>query len=573
MKNMMKNRSKKITILFIPVLFVFLLSNSFAAVVSDNDGSAFISKAEFDSLKNNFQSQLDQYNTSIDNKIDSAISTYLAGVKVDKEVQVRTLVDYAVNNYIYCYDATDPLAYKYGWPIIYGDFVASGFTQWGSANREIGIRVIIEKGTPTSSNYQDKTVIQKIKNVQGATDSWFAQWYGLCNNAVDALYFNVTSMGISDGANQPANQYKYIIATGQGGSYSSGILKITNNELIGSTLWYLRTCTSAIETQPNGYGMYGGSNGTHIISPFYSGAICRGIENDWGNLKNEEIVINKSYNYDMFSNYDRNKNWGYYGNYKTSFITGFPKTNGQQWVVVSDGGGQFNKTDNPNILKYCCTGTMSSNMYSTYWSNTTTRPSTGATLEASNTIGIATYTNRSGAATDVRFYFPLIGFEDTYLKRWNQIVSKNTSSIAAKEVALNNTSTGIIKDPDGNPFLNVCAGLPVATLEKKQYLKQLKVSFDSSDTHIVWFSNRPFNPDLNPQDNTTLINNMTGGTYNSTYKGYVVTNQEVNFAYKRDDMDKEEILYMKWAKFTAPSTIKANVGVKLSDTFIVANTD
>lgn len=69
--------------------FALLLSiNSFAAVVSDNDGSAFITKAEFDSLKNNFQSQIDQYNTSIDSKIDSAIATYLAGIRVTKNTEL-----------------------------------------------------------------------------------------------------------------------------------------------------------------------------------------------------------------------------------------------------------------------------------------------------------------------------------------------------------------------------------------------------------------------------------------------------------------------------------------------------
>ena len=67
------------------VLFVLLYAiNSFAAVVSDNDGSAFISKAEFDSLKNSFQSQIDSYNTSIDSKIDLAIASYLAGSKAGK---------------------------------------------------------------------------------------------------------------------------------------------------------------------------------------------------------------------------------------------------------------------------------------------------------------------------------------------------------------------------------------------------------------------------------------------------------------------------------------------------------
>ena len=65
---------------------VLLLSiESFGAVVSDNDGSAFITKAEFDSLKNDFQAQINSYNTSIDNKIDGAIAAYLAGINIAKE--------------------------------------------------------------------------------------------------------------------------------------------------------------------------------------------------------------------------------------------------------------------------------------------------------------------------------------------------------------------------------------------------------------------------------------------------------------------------------------------------------
>ena len=77
-------RNTKIVKKIIALFLVLLLNiNSFAAVVSDNDGSAFITKAEFDSLKNNFQSQLDQYNTSIDSKIDNAIASYLSGIKME----------------------------------------------------------------------------------------------------------------------------------------------------------------------------------------------------------------------------------------------------------------------------------------------------------------------------------------------------------------------------------------------------------------------------------------------------------------------------------------------------------
>ena len=69
-----------------------------ASVVSDNDGSAFITKAEFDSLKNNFQSQLDQYNTAIDNKIDAAIASYLAGIQIAAQQRLTNYIANAKKN-------------------------------------------------------------------------------------------------------------------------------------------------------------------------------------------------------------------------------------------------------------------------------------------------------------------------------------------------------------------------------------------------------------------------------------------------------------------------------------------
>ena len=77
---------KKLLALFLVVLMSI---DNLAAVVSDNDGSAFITKAEFDSLKNDFQSQIDQYNTSIDSKIDGAIASYLAGITVGTQTTLN----------------------------------------------------------------------------------------------------------------------------------------------------------------------------------------------------------------------------------------------------------------------------------------------------------------------------------------------------------------------------------------------------------------------------------------------------------------------------------------------------
>ena len=78
----MRCNYKKIVIL---VVIILMFTNSiFGSVVSDNDGSAFITKAEFDSLKNSFQSQIDSFNVNIDNKIDNAIASYLSGLKVEQ---------------------------------------------------------------------------------------------------------------------------------------------------------------------------------------------------------------------------------------------------------------------------------------------------------------------------------------------------------------------------------------------------------------------------------------------------------------------------------------------------------
>ena len=73
------------------VLLTALTLNTFGAVVSDNDGSAFITKTEFDSLKSTFQSQIDEYNTTIDAKIDSSIANYLSGLKISQEEECELL--------------------------------------------------------------------------------------------------------------------------------------------------------------------------------------------------------------------------------------------------------------------------------------------------------------------------------------------------------------------------------------------------------------------------------------------------------------------------------------------------
>ena len=90
----MKKVNKKIMNIISFLLIVAFCIKPFAAVVSDNDGAAFITKAEFDSYKNEFQTRLNSFNSNIDNKISDAISSYLSGVRVAKQRDVKQMANY-----------------------------------------------------------------------------------------------------------------------------------------------------------------------------------------------------------------------------------------------------------------------------------------------------------------------------------------------------------------------------------------------------------------------------------------------------------------------------------------------
>lgn len=84
------------------ILLIFCLSiNNFAAIVSDNDGSAFITKSEFEALKYDFAKQIDNYSDSLVNKIDGAIAAYLAGLQLAKKkdliVEAHSMFNFPLN--------------------------------------------------------------------------------------------------------------------------------------------------------------------------------------------------------------------------------------------------------------------------------------------------------------------------------------------------------------------------------------------------------------------------------------------------------------------------------------------
>ena len=81
----------------IAVLCVIAMNiNSFAAI-GGNDGSAFITKAEFDALVNTFNEQMDNYESSIISKVDGAIANYLASLDNTQTIVLDNYIENAYN--------------------------------------------------------------------------------------------------------------------------------------------------------------------------------------------------------------------------------------------------------------------------------------------------------------------------------------------------------------------------------------------------------------------------------------------------------------------------------------------
>ena len=128
-------KSTKVLKKFAALFLVVLMSiDSLAAIVSDNNGAAFITKAEYDSLKNEFMRQVTSINTNIDNKLNDAIQSYLDGIKQAKIVERGRLVN--SNSWIMWTNADYP-KYTEGKPYLHG-VCASGHWQISGVSADTG---------------------------------------------------------------------------------------------------------------------------------------------------------------------------------------------------------------------------------------------------------------------------------------------------------------------------------------------------------------------------------------------------------------------------------------------------
>ena len=207
----MKRTVKKL----MSMILVLLLSiSSFAAIVSDNDGAAFITKAEEDSLKTDFQAKLEEYYTSIDSKISEAIAEYLAAASAGKTstyIQDMGVLSTPLDIYMNFKDRSDDAKNNHRsdwrptqrWRLMFG-YANAYATDW------------IDVYTNTYNPKQWYSLEQPV----GSSDWQCSGGYKEIETVCSYLIWAATDTSISQ-ANTSKSNYNYIVA-GNGSSLGSG---------------------------------------------------------------------------------------------------------------------------------------------------------------------------------------------------------------------------------------------------------------------------------------------------------------------------------------------------------------
>ena len=181
------------------------------AIVSDNDGAAFITKAEFDSLKNQFQNMIDSYNGGIDAKIDAAIASYLAGIKTTNKESIRC-IGYNSQG-VTCLNKN-----VMEWNEGKCDMTLTGLdarlnvgaTNWGGEN----YTVITSNG----ANWKEK-LISNDEYDRATTLAQDAEWQGFCETYITLVLFSCVAA-----KSQALGTWAgtcYVAPTGSGWNHSS----------------------------------------------------------------------------------------------------------------------------------------------------------------------------------------------------------------------------------------------------------------------------------------------------------------------------------------------------------------
>ena len=528
----MRKSTRIVKRVFALLLVVLMSIESLGAVVSDNDGSAFITKAEFDSLKNNFQAQIEQYNTSIDSKIDGAIASYLAGINLRKKTAVRPICYY--DDYIYSVVNDDGLIWNEGYLSWEGwsFLIRTNKETWAGTNYNgMLYAALISRDWNDSAFKSFKEA--SIRNVN--TTNWTAQWNGYCET-----------------------KYKFNMNDAQNFETRWGPGYVTNK----GAWWHLCSFYPDSSTQANyhewdkatasfsNWGInYAENNGTTGVNGWNpQKSMINPSRRIFKTTKQHLIQTSKDNQMKGFVNYD-----GFYDfhNDTDSTYTHTPWTTGCSNVIkVSYAYFALNKIAHDSTAAIPMTFLRTSN-------------TTSSTYELPLSCGFSSVLYNPGDANTI--VLPYVGFSRNYINQWDQIWTSDYDNYI-EEMEETDPSLNVLKDSDNKKHLALSAGLPIYLLENESKL-ELDLEFNDATDHYVWIKQNSFSATVDPQDDPNLITDFEytkNGSFDDTSKAILVpANTKVTI--KTNELDKKGFVYIKWSlttnsykgggEFKTPSTI------------------
>ena len=195
---MYKNRSLKCILLIFIIIYCL---GTFASVISDSDGAAFVTKQEFENLKNDFNQQIERYNNSIDSKIDGAIANYLVGIKLAQKATRKTIISAAKAWKMY--NVNDYPQYVDGKPYVSGFSAQVNGTVVGTGQNimlYLGIKHNGKSSYQTDGGFKKHIVGKPSRNqVKNGHNNYVAEWEGYYQKEGELL--TLSNVGVTLGSN------------------------------------------------------------------------------------------------------------------------------------------------------------------------------------------------------------------------------------------------------------------------------------------------------------------------------------------------------------------------------------
>ena len=470
---------KRVAALFLVLLFSI---ESFAAIVSDNDGSAFITKAEFDSLKNDFQTQIDNYNTSIDSKIDGAIAAYLAGIKVSTTKIDRALFAKnagAANNItcrLYDFGVFQRSYHKMTISLTYAVTYTRAINNDGKAPWGIWTKNFTGSLSKDKSSFEGKRlIVNEMKNSSGTVTGY--KYVGYCENYGEQWEINWVRDRVQadDGfaANNPHYLNPFCWTGTQNTIFNAG----------GWTNWK----TSVVSTNSSGQLL----NGTNVIV----------------SVTIPDHKIEKMYDFvweDNANNSDSTRVYLWIDNQITKFVAG--KVNNQYFGYTnSDMWGQLTK------------GTTSMQYFD-------------ASSNGSYMQRVQPTVNKGGgsavSSTEMNKYQPMTAPLDVNGKKWSTIYYNDTNEYTYKYSATSGASS---TEKTIDKF-NMTNGIPLYAIEEDQTIEWAYQFSNAQDGRKIYIKPGVFDGSATQMSNSEVVS-FDASKQTGTIK----------YTAKRSDM-----LFVKW---------------------------